>query len=46
MGALAEFDDSWEVLLADKKAPLVASLIQRVVCAPDGDMQIIFRTDK
>lgn len=44
--ALTEFDDSWDVLVADKKAPLVASLIHRVVCSPDGDMQITFRTDK
>ncbi len=45
-GALIEFDAAWDVLLTHKKAPLIASLIQRVVCSPDGDMQIIFRTDK
>ena len=44
--ALIEFDAAWDVLLSHKKAQLVASLIQRVVCSPDGDMQIIFRTDK
>ena len=43
---LAEFDAAWDVLLPHKKGPLMGSLIQRVVCSPDGDMQIIFRTDE
>ena len=44
--AFIEFDAAWDVLLPHKKAPLMGSLIQRVVCSPDGDMQIIFRTDE
>ena len=44
--ALAEFDAAWDVLLPQKKTPLMASLIQRVVCSLDGDIQIVFRTDK
>jgi site-specific DNA recombinase len=46
LSALVEFDDAWDVLAPEKRPQLFVTLIRRVVCAPDGDIQIVFRTDK
>lgn len=44
--ALAEFDSLWDVLMPHERGQLIHSLVQRVVCSPDGEIRVIFRTEK
>jgi site-specific DNA recombinase len=41
---LAEFDGIWDVLLPHERALLIHSLIAQVVCSPDSEVQVVFRT--
>jgi len=43
---LAEFDALWDVLMPHEKGQLIHALVHRVVCSPDGEIRVIFRTDK
>jgi site-specific DNA recombinase len=43
---LTEFDALWDVMLPVERGRMVHLLVKRVVCAPDGEVQVVFRTDK
>jgi site-specific DNA recombinase len=43
---LAEFDAVWDVLVPSERGQLINSLVERVICSPDGEIRVIFRTDK
>lgn len=40
--ALTEFDAIWDVLMPHEKGRLIQSVIERVVCAGTGDVQVTF----
>jgi len=41
---LAEFDALWDVMHPIERRTMVHALVARVVCAPDGDVQVVFHT--
>ncbi len=43
---LAEFDALWDVMLPHEQGRLIHSLVQRIVCSPDGETRVEFRTER
>ncbi len=41
---LTEFDALWDVMMPDERTRIVHGLVARVVCNPDGEIQVMFRT--
>lgn len=41
---LSEFDALWNVMLPIERRRMIDALVQRVVCASDGEVQVVFHT--
>ena len=40
---LAEFDAVWDVLMPHERGQLIHSLVERVVCKPEGEVKVVIR---
>ncbi len=43
---LAEFEGVWGVMHSFERGQLVHSLVEQLVCSPDGEIQVVFCTDR